>query len=40
MRYFLVKYAKKASGQMDEIVSVSKKNQTARFTVISSDPGF
>ena len=25
MRYFLVKYAKKATGQMDEVVSVSKK---------------
>ena len=25
MRYFLVKYAKKASGQMDEVVGVSKK---------------
>jgi hypothetical protein len=25
MRYFLVRYSKKATGQMDEVVSVSKK---------------
>jgi len=25
MRYFIVRYLKKASGQMDEVVSVSKK---------------